>query len=92
MKRVSRARTILLAMVLSLISLPSCSRQTSRTLVSDHEGLPPDPVRRSRNLSATDAAAAPEFPRGLRWLNTDRPVTLEQLRGKIVLLDFWTYC
>ena len=35
---------------------------------------------------------APEFPQGLEWVNTDRPLTLAELRGKIVLLDFWTYC
>ena len=35
---------------------------------------------------------APEFPQGLDWLNTEAPLTLAQLRGKIVLLDFWTYC
>ncbi len=35
---------------------------------------------------------APEFPAGLDWLNTDRPLTLRELRGKIVLLDIWTYC
>jgi hypothetical protein len=34
---------------------------------------------------------APEFPRDLDWLNTDRPLTLRELRGKIVLLDFWTF-
>ncbi len=34
---------------------------------------------------------APEFPAGLDWLNTDRPLALAGLRGKIVLLDFWTY-
>ncbi|MGW8319564.1 MAG: hypothetical protein ACWGPS_09985, partial [Candidatus Promineifilaceae bacterium] len=34
---------------------------------------------------------APEFPEGLDWLNTDRPLTLAELKGKIVLLDFWTY-
>ena len=33
---------------------------------------------------------APEFPSGLEWVNTDRPVTLRELRGKLVLLDFWT--
>lgn len=32
----------------------------------------------------------PEFPTGT-WLNTDRPLTLRGLRGKVVLLDFWTY-
>jgi thiol-disulfide isomerase/thioredoxin len=35
---------------------------------------------------------APEFPAGLPWLNTDRPLTIAGLRGKVVLLDFWTYC
>lgn len=34
---------------------------------------------------------APEFPAGLDWLNTDHPLTIESLRGKIVMLDFWTY-
>ncbi len=32
-----------------------------------------------------------EFPGGLEWLNTDEPLTLAELRGKVVLLDFWTY-
>jgi len=34
---------------------------------------------------------APEFPEGLDWINTDRPITLNSLKGKVVLLDFWTY-
>jgi len=35
---------------------------------------------------------APEFPKHMEWLNTDNPLSLHELRGKIVLLDFWTYC
>ena len=35
---------------------------------------------------------APEFPDGMEWLNTERPLSIRQLRGKVVLLDFWTYC
>ena len=34
---------------------------------------------------------APEFPPDLEWLNTERRLSLAELRGKLVLLDFWTY-
>ncbi len=35
---------------------------------------------------------APEIPAGLTWHNTDRPLSLKALRGRVVVLDFWTYC
>jgi thiol-disulfide isomerase/thioredoxin len=34
----------------------------------------------------------PPLPQGLTWLNTAGPLALEDLRGKFVLIDFWTYC
>lgn len=34
---------------------------------------------------------APELV-GRGWLNTDGPLTLRELRGRFVLLDFWTFC
>ena len=36
---------------------------------------------------------APEFVDNQRWFNTpgDRPLTLRGLRGRVVLVDFWTY-
>ena len=33
---------------------------------------------------------SPEFPKGLEWINTPAPLTLEGLRGKVVLLEFFT--
>lgn len=34
---------------------------------------------------------SPELPRNQTWLNTEHPLSLSQLRGRVVLLDFWTY-
>jgi thiol-disulfide isomerase/thioredoxin len=38
------------------------------------------------------AVKAPELTGGTGWLNTDRPIYIKDLKGKVVLLDFWTYC
>ncbi|MDZ4765905.1 MAG: thioredoxin-like domain-containing protein [Chloroflexota bacterium] len=35
--------------------------------------------------------AAPEFSPGLDWINVEAPLSIGALRGKVVLLDFWTY-
>lgn len=34
---------------------------------------------------------AKEFDPRLPWLNVQRPLTLDDLKGKVVILDFWTY-
>jgi thiol-disulfide isomerase/thioredoxin len=35
---------------------------------------------------------APDLIGGADWFNTDKPIRLADLRGRIVLLDFWTLC
>jgi len=38
------------------------------------------------------AVRAPEFPDTLDWIHTGgRRLTLGDFRGKLLLLDFWTY-
>ena len=34
---------------------------------------------------------APELTGDRGWLNTSKPLSLAALKGKVVLLDFWTY-
>ena len=42
--------------------------------------------------STQSVVRAPDFPGNLDWINTGgRQLTLADLRGKILLLDFWTY-
>lgn len=36
------------------------------------------------------SGTAPEIT-GEKWINTDKPLSLESLRGKVVLIEFWTY-
>ena len=35
---------------------------------------------------------APELSDKLEWFNTDQALTLRGHRGKVVILDFWSYC
>ncbi|TWT30832.1 thioredoxin-like domain-containing protein [Blastopirellula retiformator] len=53
---------------------------------AEGEDMQPIPVPFPRRIPA------PEFPTDMEWMNTSGPVRLRDLRGKFVLLDFWTYC
>ncbi len=50
----------------------------------------PGPIRQAGGVT-TFRVRAPELAARGGWLNTDRPLSLAELRGKIVLLDFWTF-
>jgi cytochrome c biogenesis protein CcdA/thiol-disulfide isomerase/thioredoxin len=50
-------------------------------------------LKAAPSVSLHDYGAAPDFQGIAHWLNTphDRPLSLGALRGKVVLVDFWTY-
>ncbi|MCA9116391.1 MAG: redoxin domain-containing protein [Planctomycetaceae bacterium] len=48
------------------------------------DDLPPNPF--------PNRVKAPSLDGGVGWLNTSGEITMKDLRGKVVLLDFWTYC
>jgi cytochrome c biogenesis protein CcdA/thiol-disulfide isomerase/thioredoxin len=50
-------------------------------------------VRRPTRSTLQVLGKAPDFTGNQRWFNTpgDKPLSLVNLRGKVVLVDFWTY-
>lgn len=63
--------------------------------VSVKPTTPPTPTEETSQAETTSSyegtTPAPSLPIGLDWLNTSRPLTFADLRGKVVLLEFWTY-
>src|SRR5690348_14222022 len=81
-----------------MMPLSTCRRSTASVICcasSPSTALPPcfNPTQLKETALVDDPIApvrAPEL-RGTAWLNTARPLSLADLRGKLVLLDFWTY-
>jgi thiol-disulfide isomerase/thioredoxin len=75
-----------LVLVFSFVNLPLGTAPVVAADKNDSAKEPPaDPDNKDRML-------APELEGGAGWLNTAGPIRLKDLRGKIVLIDFWTYC
>lgn len=51
---------------------------------------PPEAPGRSNPVALPDFGPAPELTNTV-WLNTDQPLRLASLRGKVVLLEMWTF-
>ena len=78
-----------------VLAATACTGGTSATGTDDTAaaaGESDTSLVTTTTLAAPDSAnPAPEFPDGLDWLNTSAPLRMEDLVGKAVLLDFWTY-
>lgn len=51
---------------------------------------PTTPMDSDKQSSLPNYGLAPDFVGIFMWLNSE-PLTLQQLKGKVVLVDFWTY-
>lgn len=83
-------RKIVIAVAVGFL-LSACTAEAPETTPTSTEQTPSEPTASSQEPSLAGTVPAPEFPIGLDWLNTEQPLTLAQLQGKLVLLDFWTY-
>jgi cytochrome c biogenesis protein CcdA/thiol-disulfide isomerase/thioredoxin len=65
-------------------------QQASLTPVPDRPGVA---IQGVQTPQLPKLGAAPAFTNNQRWFNTpgNRPLTLQGLRGRVVLVDFWTY-
>ncbi len=55
--------------------------------------IAPRPRSRIHALSTSfQPVQADHLDGGVAWLNTGGPIKLRELKGKIVVLDFWTFC
>jgi DNA-binding beta-propeller fold protein YncE len=65
---------------------------TGLILLGKFEGKSPLSLEQSAFAGNGKRPPAPELSGGVAWLNTSKPLPLESLKGRIVLLDFWTLC
>jgi DNA-binding beta-propeller fold protein YncE len=68
--------------IVALVSSVFCGPAGAQTASNGAADTHPFPKR----------VPAPSLDGGLEWINTTKPLTLADLRGKFVLLDFWTFC
>ena len=73
-----------ISVALWLIILFALVDRAPSSVLHQQEGLDM-PVQENQRLRA------PELKGHRGWLNIDKPLSLSALRGKVVLLDFWTY-
>ncbi len=90
-------------LVLSLFSLGAMSALLMQTRTAPGTSIArAQPIGQAQSITLAQGTvtalpsyegttAAPEFPTDVEWINVPQPLTLAQLRGKVILLDFWTY-
>lgn len=76
--------------------LAACTTSQREPAVEDNgvqilaSGTVMPPTAKPLQVDLPDMGAAPEILNET-WINSDRPVTLESVQGKVVLLEFWTF-
>lgn len=67
---------------------PEATPEERAGAIAEGEARRQESMKRTAEIDALVGQPAPAFPDGAKWLNTDEPLTLEDLRGKVVLVEF----
>jgi cytochrome c biogenesis protein CcdA/thiol-disulfide isomerase/thioredoxin len=86
-----RFQTALASRFPSVIVNPTGGLERSNAVERRLAALRPPARFETREPGLPVLGPAPDFVGTQRWFNTERPLRLEALRGKVVLVDFWTY-
>jgi len=81
--RPSRSWAATVALLVCAVAVAWLSTQ-SESFVAEGRTMSEAPYRQRVKV--------PPLPADVAWLNTAGPLQLSDLRGKFVLVDFWTYC
>ncbi len=83
-------RVVSLFLCVGLAACGSSRLATTSPVESDPQSDQPIAQPTAVPVALEDLGSAPELNNQV-WLNTDHPLRLEDLRGKVVLLDMWTF-
>jgi thiol-disulfide isomerase/thioredoxin len=83
-------KIILLILVIAMVTGCSSGQEGSVQTI-ESELVPPDEnIKAILSTSLPDLGMAPELETSV-WLNSAMPVRIRDLKGKVILLEMWTY-
>jgi DNA-binding beta-propeller fold protein YncE len=86
-RRLPALRMMLVCLIAFCVVLPGCFGGGSKSS-SPAGGTDVSDASPRKSWAGNDPA--PPIPTGVAWFNVERPLTLDELKGRIILLDFWT--
>ena len=73
-----------------LLGLGLVAACVPQSVPAEPSSIPQESPTKIETVMLPNLGQAPELQNEI-WLNTDHPLRLAELRGKVVLIDMWTF-